>query len=140
MKTLGFFPKFARPTRLSGASNTLIYNIFTNNFGKPHLGGILVTPVSDHLMQFCIIKERQGRPINNFPKCIEVENINPLSINNFNHAILKLNIHEKLEKIQIPTSIKITNFFRLRLQKQRRTIYQRKISILINTNIEKKNG
>ena len=86
MTTLGFFPQITRPTRLSGDSNTLIDNIFTNNFCKPHLAGILVTPVSDHLMQFCIVKGRQGRNINNFPKCIEVENINPLSINNFKHA------------------------------------------------------
>ena len=42
--------------------------------------------------------------------------------------------------INIPTPIKITIFFRLRLQKQRRTKYQRKLSVLINTNIEKKNG
>ena len=56
------------------------------------------TPVSDHLMQFCIVKGRQGRNINNFPKCMEVENINPLSINNFKHAILKSNIYEKLAK------------------------------------------
>ena len=98
MTTLGFFPQITRPTRLSGDSNTLIDNIFTNNFCKPHLAGILVTPVSDHLMQFCIVKGRQGRNINNFPKGIEVENINPLSINNFKHAILKSNIYEKLAK------------------------------------------
>ena len=98
MTTLGFFPQITRLTRLSGDSNTLIDNIFTNNFCKSYLAGILVTPVSDHLMQFCIIKGRQGRPIHNFPKCIEVENINPLSINNFKHAILKSDIYEKLAK------------------------------------------
>ena len=98
MTTLGFSPQITRPTRLPGDSNTLIDHIFTNNFCKQHLAGILVTPVSDHLMQFCIVKGRQGRNINNFPKCIEVENINPLSINNFKHAILKSNIYEKLVK------------------------------------------
>ena len=93
-------PKITRPIRLSGDSNTLIDNIhvFTNNFCKPHLAEILVTPVSDYLTQFCIINWRKGRPINNFPKCIEVENINPLFINNFKHAILKSNIYEKLAK------------------------------------------
>ena len=35
--TLGFFPQITRPTRLSGESNTLIDNIFTNDFCKPHL-------------------------------------------------------------------------------------------------------
>ena len=33
---------------------------------------------------------------------------------------------------------KLQFVFRLRLQKQSQTIYQRKISVLINTNIEKK--
>ena len=99
MSTLGFFPQITRPTRLSGDSNTLIDNIFTNNFYKPHLAGILVTPVSDHLIQFCIIKEKQGNPTNNSPKYIEVENLNPrISINNFRQAILKSNIYEKIGK------------------------------------------
>ena len=112
MTTLGFFPQITRPTRLSGDSNTLIDNIFTNNFCKPHLAGILVTPVSDHLIQFCIIKGKQGQPTNNSPKYIEVENLNPLSMNNFRQAILKSNIYEKLEKIQLLIPIKITKFYR----------------------------
>ena len=140
MTTLGFFPQITRPTRLSGDSNTLIDNIFTNNFCKPHLAGILVTPVSDHLMQFCIVKGRQGRNINNFPKCIEVENINPLAINNFKHAILKSNIYEKLAKNPDSDPNQNYEIFSSGLQKQRRTIYQRKLSVLINSNIEKKNG
>ena len=98
MTTLGFFPQITRPTRLSGDSNTLIDNIFTNIFCKPHLARMLVTPVSDHLIHFCIIKGKQGQPTNNSPKYIEVENLNPLSINNFRQAILKSNIYEKLEK------------------------------------------
>ena len=40
MTTLGFFPQITRPTRLSCDSNTLIDNIFTKNFCKPHLAGI----------------------------------------------------------------------------------------------------
>ena len=123
MTPLNFFHQITRPTKLSGNFNTLIDNIFTNNFCKPHLAGILVTPVSDHLMQFCIIKERQGRPIINFLKYIEVENINPLSISNFKHGILKSNVYEKLVKNLDCDPNQNDDFFRLRLQKQRRTIY-----------------
>ena len=83
MTTLDFFHQIARPTRLSGDSNTLIDNVFTNNFYKPHLAGILVTPVSDHLIQFCIIKGKQWHPTNNSPKYIEVENHRPLYMNYF---------------------------------------------------------
>ena len=38
-----FFPKITRSTILSGDSNTLLNNLFTNNICKPHLAGILVT-------------------------------------------------------------------------------------------------
>ena len=84
--TLGFFPQIARPTRLSDKSNTLIDNIFTNDFRKPHLSEILVNPISDHLMQFCTILGKKERSTNNYPKYIEVENLTPLAINNFKHS------------------------------------------------------
>ena len=90
--TLGFFPQITRPTRLSGESNTLIDNIFTNDFCKPHLPGILVTPISDHLMQFCTIIGKKERSSKNYPKYIEVENLSPLAMNNLKQAIVKSNI------------------------------------------------
>ena len=95
--TLGFFPQITRPTRLSGESNTLIDNIFTNDFCKPHLSGILVTPISDHLMQFCTIIGKKERSTKNYPKYIEVEKLTPLAINNFKQAIVKSNVYEKLK-------------------------------------------
>ena len=94
--TLGFFTQITRPTRLSDESNSLIDNIFTNDFCKPNLSGILVTPISDHLMQFCTIigkKERSKK----YPKYIEVEKLTHLAINNFNQAIVKSNVYEKLK-------------------------------------------
>ena len=39
----GFFPMITRPTRLSDDSNTLIDDIFTNNLGKTHISGILIS-------------------------------------------------------------------------------------------------
>ena len=39
----GVFPMLTMPTRLSDDSNTLIYNIFTNNLGKTHISGILTS-------------------------------------------------------------------------------------------------
>ena len=95
--TLGFFPQITRPTRLSGESNTLIDNIFTNDFCKPHLSGILVTPISDHLMQFCTIIGKKERSSKNYPKYIEVENLSPLAMNNFKQAIVKSNVYQKLK-------------------------------------------
>ena len=95
--TLGFFPQITRPTRLSGESNTLIDNIFTNDFCKPHLSGILVTPISDHLMQFCTIIGKKERSTKNYPEYIEVEKLTPLAMNNFKQAIVKSNVYEKLK-------------------------------------------
>ena len=84
--TLGFFPQITRPTRLSGESNTLIDNIFTNDFCKPHLSGILVTPISDHLMQFCTIIGKKERASKNYPKYFEDKNLSPLALNNFKQS------------------------------------------------------
>ena len=95
--TLGFFPQIARPTRLSGESNTLIDNIFTNDFCKPHLSGILVTSISDHLMQFCTFIRKTERSTKKYPKYIEVEKLTPLAINNFKQARVKCNVYEKLK-------------------------------------------
>ena len=53
----GLFPMITRPTRLSDDSNTLIDNIFTNNLGKTHISGILTSPISDHLLNFCIFED-----------------------------------------------------------------------------------
>ena len=96
--TLGFFPQITRPTRLSGESNTctLFDNIFTNYFCKPHLSGILVTPISDHLMQFCTIIGKKERSTKNYPKYIEVEKDSP-AINNFKQARVKSTVYEKLK-------------------------------------------
>ena len=95
--TLWVFPQITRPTRLSGESNTLIDNIFTNDFCKPHLSGILVTPISDHLMQFCTIIGKKERSSKNYPKYIEVENLSPLAMSNFKQAIVKSNVYQKLK-------------------------------------------
>ena len=92
--TLGFFAQITRPTRLSDESSTLIDNMFTNHFCKPHLSGILVTTISDHLMQFCTIIVKKERSRKNCPKYIEVEKLTPLAINNFKQAIVKSNVYE----------------------------------------------
>ena len=93
----GFFPQITMPTRLSDNSNTLIDNIFTNNICKPQESGILVTPISDHLMQFCIFKGNYEAS-NDLPKYIEVETINSKSINNFKCALSKSDVFAKLDK------------------------------------------
>ena len=79
------------------STNTLIDNIFTNDFCKPDLSGILVTPISDHLMQFCTIIGKKERSSKNYPKYIKVENLSPLAMNNFKQAVVKSNVYQKLK-------------------------------------------
>ena len=48
-------------------------------------------------MQFCIFKGSY-ETTNNLPKYIELENMNPKSINNFKSALYKSDVYEKLDK------------------------------------------
>ena len=138
--TLRFFPQITRPTRLSGESNTLIDNIFTNDICKPHLSGILVTPISDHLMQFCAIIGKKERSSKNYPKYIEVENLSPLAMNNFKQAIVKSNVYQKLKTDPDANPNNNYKILSAVIMESKQTFYQRKLNALINTNIKKKNG
>ena len=60
------------PTRLSETTCTLIDNIITNNIDNNHLSGVLTRKISDHQMNFCMIKDKRTAP-NNKGKFIEVE-------------------------------------------------------------------
>lgn len=48
-------PSIFRPTRIATYSATLIDNIFSNDYTKPFLTGILLTDISDHLPVFSIM-------------------------------------------------------------------------------------
>ena len=43
------------PTKICDTTITLIDNIYSNVIDKSHTGGILIRPISDHQMYFCII-------------------------------------------------------------------------------------
>ena len=40
--SVGFIPNITLPTRISKTAATLIDNIFTNNFEKSHISGVLM--------------------------------------------------------------------------------------------------
>ena len=86
-----------RPTRLSDDSNTLIDNIFTNNLGKTHISGILTSPISDHLLNFCILEDTHVCHVKN-NMFVEIEKISTTSINNFfRNSVIKSEIMRKLD-------------------------------------------
>ena len=69
--------------------------------------GILVTPISDHLMQFCIFKGNY-KASNDLPTYIEVESINSKSISNFKCALSKSDVFAMLDKS--PNAIPDSNY------------------------------
>ena len=91
----GFFPKITRPTRLNGESHSLIDYILTNNICKQHTSGIITSPVSDHLINFCILKGTDPY-ISNKNKFLEIECINSTTIANFQNSIHDADILSKL--------------------------------------------
>ena len=48
-------PTIDKPTRIYRDSATLIDNIFVNNFDDLVLSGNVITDLSDHFSQFCIM-------------------------------------------------------------------------------------
>ena len=90
----GFSPMITRPTRLSDDTNTLIDNIYTNNLGKTHISGILTSPISDNLLNFCILEDNHVCHIkkNIF---VEIEKIITISINKFQKSVIKSEIMSK---------------------------------------------
>ena len=78
-------------------ASTLIDNVYTNVLDKSHISGILIRPISDHQMYFCVMNENFRKPVTQ-SKHIEVEIFNEESISNFQNEIAKLEIHNELDK------------------------------------------
>ena len=92
-----FVLKTALPTRICDTTSTLIDNVYTNVLDKSHTSGILIRPISDHQMYFCVMNENYiKRAI--AQKYVEVEVFNVQAIENFKTVIANLEIHDKLDK------------------------------------------
>ena len=70
--------------------------MYSNVLDKNHTSGILIRPISDHQMYFCIMNE-------NFRKCasqkkfIELEVFNDESIEKIQNEIANLEMHNQLD-------------------------------------------
>ena len=91
----GFIPKITLPTRICDTTSTLIGNVYTNAIDKSHISGILIHPISDHQMYFCVLDETYQR-LNNKPKYIEFEKLNGTSMIEFKHEIENADLNRKL--------------------------------------------
>ena len=92
-----FAPKITPATRICDTTSTLIDNIYTKVLAKSHTSGILIRPISDHQMYFCVMNENYMKPAN-AQKYVKVETFNVEAIENFKTEIANLEIHDSLDK------------------------------------------
>ena len=93
-----FAQKIMLSTRICVSACTLINNIYTNVLDKSHISGIMIRPISDHQMYFCIMNENYLNPAVAL-KYVEIEVFNEKEIESFKTEIATLRIHNKLYKI-----------------------------------------
>ena len=92
-----FIPNITLPTRMCDTTSTLIDNIYTNSVDKNCTSGILIRPISDHQMYFCMINSNFGYS-DQAKKLIEVEVCDHESIQRLITEISNDNIYNKLQK------------------------------------------
>ena len=92
-----FIPGITLPTRICDTTSTLIDNIYTNSVDKICTSGILIRPISDHQMYFCMINSNTCHS-EQTKKFIEVEVCDHESIQSFVTEISNANIYDKLQK------------------------------------------
>ena len=105
----GFAPKITLPTRICDTSSTLIDNVYTNTIDKKHTSGILIRPISDHQMYFCMLNENYTKQIMHIATLKSKFAMNILSIN----LEMKLPMQTyttSLILVQVQIQIKIMNF------------------------------
>ena len=54
-------PTIDKPTRINNNSATLIDNVFVNTFDQQITSGNIVSDISDHYSQFCIMQSTRDR-------------------------------------------------------------------------------
>ena len=92
-----FITSITLPTRMCDYKSTLIDNIYSNSVDKNCTSGILIRPISDHQMYFCMINSNICNS-EQTKKLIEVELCHHESIQRFVTEISNANICDKLQK------------------------------------------
>ena len=94
LTTHSFMPLITLPTRHSDTCDTLIDNIFTNNYDQHHTNCILTRVVSDHQMTCCMLSRNTIEENTNL--LIEVETINQHTLVNMGYDLNHQNIYSTL--------------------------------------------
>ena len=77
-----FIPKITLPTRICDTTSTPIDNVYSNAIDKSHTSDILIRPISDHQMYFCIMNDNFVN-IKTAQKYIKIEVSNQNNIDKF---------------------------------------------------------
>ena len=77
-------PTIDKPTRVRNNSVSLIDNIFVNNPDQVLISGNIITDVSDHFSQFCILKSNRDKPVK---KTIKKRDFSQFSSEEFNNDL-----------------------------------------------------
>ena len=91
-----FVPKITLPIRICDTPSTLIDNVYTNAIDKIYTSCILIRPISDYQMHFCILNENYAKT-NNARRYIEVKVSSEHSIDQFRNEFANSNIYNKLD-------------------------------------------
>ena len=82
---------------MTRTTSTLIDNVYTNVIEKEHTSGILVRPISDHQMYFCMMNKNYIKPKTK-QKYVEIKVCNQESLEKFETEIAHAEIYTKLKK------------------------------------------
>ena len=91
----GFASKITLPTRICDTTSTLIDNVYSNAIDKSQTSGILVRPLSDHQMYFCIMNDNFVN-IKTAQKYIKIEVSNQKNIDKFVKEVSGADIYSKI--------------------------------------------
>ena len=134
-----FAPKITLPTRICDTTSTLTDNVYTNVIGKDHICGILVRPISDHQMYFCMMKENYVKPVTN-QKYVEIEVCNRESLENFRKEIADLKSMKNCKRIYRLIQMLTTKFSPIYWKLPKNCIFPKRLRNLTNVSTEKKFG
>ena len=87
-----FFPQITLPTRICNTSNTIIYNIFSNEICSNDASGIFGNHVSDHQTIFTNTSTKLNNSMEQ--QYVSIETKDDVSLNNFITEVRNMNIPE----------------------------------------------
>ena len=92
-------------------ASTLIDNVFSNVIDKDHTRGILVRPISDHEMYFCILNKNYIKSITK-RKFVEIEESSQEALARFKTELQILQFMTNYEKTCLQIQTTIIKFYR----------------------------